>query len=175
MPNTYDLISSTTLASNQQNVSFSSIPQTYSDLVFKISARTNRANTIDRFGVYFNLSKSIAITEENLQGNGTAASASAQTTNFQTIEAFMNADSSTENAFSNIELYIPNYSNGSITIAKPFNLVVCQVNNTTTAYVNLTAGMRNSTAAITDVTFTSDYYSSQFAIGSSFFLYGIKQ
>jgi hypothetical protein len=56
MANTYTLIEAKTLGSSTTTVSFTSIPSTYTDLVFLVSARTTRANVADNTLIGFNSS-----------------------------------------------------------------------------------------------------------------------
>ena len=54
MATTYTLITSQTLASSAASVTFSSIPSTYTDLVLRVSARTDNAAVSDGFYVGLN-------------------------------------------------------------------------------------------------------------------------
>lgn len=55
MPLTYSLISTGTLSGGSASyIEFTSIPSTYTDLLIKVSARTNRASIVDAISLTFN-------------------------------------------------------------------------------------------------------------------------
>ena len=74
MANTYTLISSNTLTSSAASVTFSSIPATYTDLVLRISARSDRVSTTDRLRLTFNSDTATNYSNITLVGDGAAAS-----------------------------------------------------------------------------------------------------
>jgi hypothetical protein len=174
MANTYTLISSSTLASTgTSDFIFSSIPNTYTDLLIKISARLTGATTQDSMYVRFNGSSGGTDYQEiNLRGNGTTAAGNFPGTNqeYVVVGNALPGSSSLAQTFSNTSLYIPNYSSST---KKSLSVEAVNANNTTTAYLYLVSGLWNLTNAITSIKFTSaSAYS--FAQHSSFYLYGIK-
>jgi len=72
MANTYTLIEAKTLGSNTANVTFSSIPQTYTDLLLKTSLRYT-GSSADSVKMLFNNSSS-NYNFKYLEGNGSSAS-----------------------------------------------------------------------------------------------------
>jgi hypothetical protein len=166
------LISSQTLASAAATVTFSSIPATYTDLSIKCSVRnTTSGNTVSDFWVKFNGLTGSIYSRTRLQGNGAAAASDrTASTSIDNFENMMNGGSSTSNTFSNVDIYIPNYA-GSTT--KPHSMFGAMENNATTAYIAVQANLiPGNTDAISSMIFTSG--SDNFAIGSSFYLYGLK-
>jgi hypothetical protein len=167
MANTYTLIQAQTLASSAASVTFSSIPATYTDLQIFCSARdadTGGAVVALSFnGVTTNLSS------RNLTGNGSAASSGSSSSAFA-IAARSDSGDRTANTFGNSSFYVPNYAGASYN--KPVSVHSAEETNATAVFMNVTAGLWSTTAAITSLTLTPGV--ANFVIGSSFYLYGIK-
>ena len=171
MANTYTLIDKAILTGNQGSVTFSSIPSTYTDLKFIMSARTDgtASTTADTY-IAFNGSTS-GYTNRYVRGNG--ASASSSTIPYTTVGIYVgevNTSTSTTSTFSNSEAYIPNYTSAN---NKSVSTDVVQEANGTTAYAQLNAGLWSNTAAITSIVI-QNAYGYNFVSGSSFYIYGIK-
>lgn len=81
----------------------------------------------------------------------------------------INSGGSTTNSFTSYELYVPNYL---VSQNKPTSGITAFEQNSTTAYLTAVAGLWSNTAAITSIAFSLT--SGDFASGSSFYLYGIK-
>ena len=173
MANTYTLIASNTLSSSAASVTFSSIPATYTDLVLRISARSTYAGTYSQGYVRpNNLAYNPSSTE--LVGTGTSATSTRAGLGAQFGWDFaIPGATNTSNTFGSMECYMPNYN---VVQKKPASLFSVSEGNTATIYetwIEVVAGLNaDSTAAITSVYIYDDY--AQFASGSSFFLYGIK-
>ena len=171
MPLTYTLIASNTLTTSAASVTFSSIPSTYTDLVLRISARSDGAATAYSVFYTFNGSSTSDYSQVWLRGNGADAASSIQSNQTSGISLLtLNGAGTTSNTFSSIELYIPSYNASQ---NKPFSSFGAQENNNTTAYISAVANLRSNTAAVTSLTATAGS-STNFVSGSSFFLYGIK-
>lgn len=158
--NTYEAIASQTLSSAASSVTFSSIPATYTDLVL-VSAAIGTGD----LQVYGRLNGDSGTNYSNtfLAGNGTSASSIAQTnTNVYQNDYYLAV--STDGGL--ITMNFMNYSNS--TTYKTILVRSGLGNKGVNAIVNL---WRN-TAAITSIALTVS--GNQFAIGSTFSLYGIK-
>jgi len=171
MPSTYVLISSTQLTSTTSSVTFSSIPSTYTDLVIKVSGRSDQTASAHsvRFFINGNTGSSYSFTRLLGTGSGT----STYTSGFNTELYFNNGvstDSNTINTFGTAEIYIPNYLS---TTNKPMSSQQAQETNSSTAYMGITAGLTNITSAITSIEVATNPGTS-YVSGSSFYLYGIK-
>jgi hypothetical protein len=167
MPNTYTLISATTLSSSAATVTLGSIPDTYTDLHLVCSLRSDYSNTTNNAYVYFNSSDGGAA--KFLSGNGSAAS----TLNINYNESYtgnINAATSTSNTFTSYSLYIPNYLSSN---HKSSSQESVTENNATAAVAWLGARLWEFTAAVTSITFRLQF--STYAVGSTFYLYGIKK
>ena len=172
MANTYTLISSNVLASSAVSVTFSAIPSTYTDLVLRASTRSTNAGSwvsypyIDFGGVTTSSSTMIA-------GNGATAksmrNAPAYAINYDNTNGSDSAGN-TASTFDTLEWYIPNYAGSTL---KPIGIIGAAENNTTTAYIQATAGLTSMSTAISTIRVYTD--GQTFAIGSSFYLYGIKK
>lgn len=167
MPNTMTLINAQTVGSGgASSITFSSIPQTYTDLLIKLSGRNN--TTEQNVMLSFNGSTA-NFSSRLLYGNGSTA-ASATYTDSRGLN--MNYSTAVANSFSNGELYIANYSNSSIN--KTWSSDTVQEDNIANPVYNfMYAGLWSSTAAITSITLTP-ISSSSFVQYSTAYLYGIK-
>jgi len=166
MANTYTLIQAQTLASSAANVTFSSIPATYTDLVVRVSGRSANASVGSDFIMQLNgVSTNRSFT--NLYGNGTTTASSAGTSD---VVSNIVGNNATANTYSNFECYIPNYLSSN---NKSFNIFEVDENNATTSYQYMNAGLWSSSAVITSITFSAESGANILAT-SSFYLYGIK-
>jgi hypothetical protein len=178
---TYTLIQSVTVGSGgAASIEFGSIPQTYTDLVLVGSVRststTSNTGEYDPIGYRFNASTS-GYSARNLQGNGSAASSSTQTTltasgggTYGRISnAGINNSLSGTSIFTSFNLYLPNYVGST---NKSWSLEYVEERNATATYSEMIAGLWSNTAAITSITFA--LANGNFAEFSSASLYGIK-
>ena len=167
MANTYQLIEAQTLGSAAASVTFSSIPNTYTDLKLVYSARSSSTSgTSELLAISFN-GTTTNYNRLLIEGNGSsAASYSGALRSFGGIPT-SNATAST---FGNGELYIPNYLSSN---NKSYSGDSVSENNATSAVQNLDANIWNNTSAITSIAITT-YNSNNLVQYSTFYLYGIK-
>jgi hypothetical protein len=168
MATTYEIIDKATLASTASSVTFSSIPSTYTDLLLKVSARDN--NSASANGSYYTIGfngSTTGFTAMFLRGTGSAVTSSS----FAQYAGNSVTTAQTASTFSNDEIYIPNYA-GSNNKSYSSNAVV--ETNATGAFATLIAGIWSNTAAITSLKIEAAGGGFLFQIGSSFYLYGIK-
>ena len=166
MANTYELITSTTLSSSASTVTLSSIPSTYTDLHLICSLRSDYSSVTNNAYCYFNSSDDGRAIF--LYGDGS----SLNTLNINYNESYtgnINAATSTSNTFTSYSLYIPNYLSSNYKSSCQDSVTQ---NNATTALTWLGARLWEHTAAITSITFRLQF--STYAVGSTFYLYGIK-
>ena len=175
MANTYNLIASNTLSSTAASVLFSGIPNTYTDLILKWSARAATDTNPASMGIKLNadtgnnsatyLRVTTGPTVESLRRSGTESG------NYLYDRFTSVASDELANTFSNGEIYIPSYTASG---NKPVGLfTVNETNTTTTLYSpNIGAGLFRNSAAITSITIQQ--LSGNLASGSTFWLYGIK-
>jgi hypothetical protein len=151
------------------DVTFSNIPQTYTDLVIKASTRNNdSASTSGSYYIIKFNGSSTSFTNRYLRGNGSAASSAT----FNQYAGNSVTTGQTASTFSNDEIYIPNYA-GSTNKSYSADSVV--ENNATGAFSLLSAGLWSNTAAITSVTLeAANAGANPFQQYSTFTLYGIS-
>jgi hypothetical protein len=125
---------------SSNTITFSSIPQTYTDLVLLVSDRSDRAASNDALILKLNGSTS---TGRRLYGSGSTVTSTANP------DPLDSADTSTANSFSNIIFYIANYA--STTTNKSWFADGVQENNATSAHQSITAGLYASNSAVTSL------------------------
>jgi hypothetical protein len=164
MANTYTLIASNTVGSGgASSVTFSGIPQTYTDLVVKMSGRTNRGVDFDSITMTFNGS-STGITWLTLFSDGTTVTSG-------TAQRFwVNSTTQTANTFGNADIYIPQYTSANY---KTTSIDVVTENNATYSFAEMLTQLWSNTAAITSIELAPQFGSSWLQY-STFYLYGIK-
>jgi len=159
-------IASTDLTASASSVTFSSIPQGYTDLKIVVSARdASTGSYANDFLISINGSTA-NLSNRMLYGTGAAV---ASTTN-ATWVANVPANTSTANTFGNTELYFPNYN--STTTSKSYSVDSVTENNATNALAMLNAGLYSSNTAISSIGFSLAGGTS-FTANSTFSLYGI--
>lgn len=160
-----ELINSASVgAGGATSIQFSSIPQTYTDLVLLISVRSGSSN--DTLFLRIN-GNTLATTSRILEGNGSSATGNSSTTNtfvrFGTITS-----GATASTFSSGLAYLPNYTGSA---NKTVSVDYVSENNDTTAYQTIVGGTFPITAAITSLLISNT--GSSIAQYSTAYLYGI--
>jgi hypothetical protein len=166
------LIESKTLGTAAASIEFTSIPQTFTDLVVLASIRTARTDdTFDDIVFRFNGDSTASrYTFRRLFGNGSAASSSNAALDRGYFGVF-SSNLSTANTFGNGSLYIPNYA-GSTNKSSSADTVM--ENNATASRQILLANLYSATTAISSILFFSDVGANLMA-GSTISLYGITK
>jgi hypothetical protein len=162
MAKSYTLIQAQTLTSSAASVTFSNIPQNYTDLVIFISARGDWVSSGH---------PSLYIAPNNGAVTATVLATTAATSvvsNSSTGYQWINKGNYTANTFCNGSIYIPNYA--STTQYKPFIVDMVTENNSAEAQLSLNIFRYSSNTAITSLVFTTD---GNFVTNSTFYLYGV--
>lgn len=168
---TYVPIASTTLSSNNTTVNFSSIPQTYKDLVLHISVRSNYSAADMRFRINGNTGSIYSRTYMLANEATTSSTRYTGTAGNNVMSGNFNNTSTTSNIFTPIEIYIPSYTSN---VEKPSSTFgTCSNNGSTLQYIYTEANLAQDTNPITSITLI-DTFSTGFLAGSSFYLYGIN-
>jgi len=145
MANTYTLIASSTVGSGgAAYVEFTSIPATYTDLLVRLSLRSDQAAVYASSTILLNGSTA-NFTYKFVYGEGATAASFGGSTN---LSADQNGDTATASTFSNADFYIPNYLSSNY---KSISQDSVTENNGTTAYAELGALLWSNSAAITSV------------------------
>lgn len=158
----YQLIETVTVGgAGAASISFSSIPQTFTDLAVMLSTRS--ASTGNQ--IIPSVNGSTATSTRNLFGDG----GSALGTTAVTWMGFGASSSDTASVFGNGFFYFPNYA---LTQAKFASSHSCNENSGATAYLTIVAAYWSSTTAISTLSFATN--AGNFVQYSSASLYGIK-
>lgn len=170
MANTYTLIASSTVGSGgAANIEFTSIPNTYTDLLIKYSLRTT-----DTVSVYTDIN--VQLNSTNSSGGKVLYAISGTTVGSyspnaaQSFFAMADGDTATASTFGNGEIYIPNYLSSNNKSLSGDSVIE---NNGTNNGINLAAGLYSVTSAVTSFKLTPAA-SLSFKQYSTAYLYGIK-
>ena len=164
----YDSIATVTVGSGgAANVTFSSIPNTYTHL--QIRGITRNANATDATIIRLNSDSGSNYARHFLRGNGTSATAAAASSVSAMEGPFTAYSGTTANAFTGVVIDILDYTNTSknTTIR-----TIGGVDLNGSGAVNLTSGLWMNTAAVTSILISAD--SGNLVEYTQFALYGIK-
>jgi hypothetical protein len=166
MANTFAQIGSTVIVGSggAATIDFTSIPATYTDLIVKLSTRSNYATNGDSAIMRFNGSTT-GYNTKRLQGDG----ASAYSANATEIFFATPAANDSSNIFSVANVYITGYTTSN---AKAITFDSNSENNGTTAYIRLGAAAWTGTGTISSISIYPN--NGSWVQYSSASLYGIK-
>ena len=159
------LIQTITLSSAASSIEFTSIPQTFTDLIFFTSIRASTSGTsVEPCLVTFNANTS-NYTHRTFNGSGSAA-----TSAFGSSRLVFNAPrtGTTANTFGNVSVYIPNYAGAT---NKSYSTDSVTEHNATEAHQTIIAGLWSDSSAITSALFAPT--ANNFEAGSTISLYGV--
>lgn len=162
---TYEPLATQTLSTLAADVYFTSIPQTYTDLVLVQSLNGASHLTV---GFRVNGSNTSIYSSTELAGNGSTASSTRQTSDsYARLTNFGGPDTTGRSLV--ISSFM-NYSNSTT-----FKTVMTRCNNAGGSFpgVQVSAALWRNTAAITSINILTASGAS-YAVGSTFTLYGIK-
>jgi len=167
MADTFVKIATVTVGSGgAANVSFTSIPSTYTDLQLVLSGR-GTTSAIDT-DVTFSINSSTSnFSWRVLQGSGSAASSANGSTN---RAGFITAATNTASTYGSAQWYFPNYTSSSF---KAISADTVNERNATTVSMELAAILWSNTAAITSIALTPS--AGNFEQYSTATLYGISK
>lgn len=169
MPTRRQLIQKITLNSNASSVTFSNIPQNYTDLKLVVSARTDHAAYFDNALIRFNGDSGSNYSWRGVYGlNGSTYSDYVVDTGFQRVYA--TGSSATSGTFGHTIFSIPQYSGSTVKACSTSACTESNISNGPIVYNG--ALLWNSTSAITSINITSSNLKN-FLAGSTFYLYGI--
>jgi hypothetical protein len=159
---TMTLIETKTLGAAAASIEFTSIPQTFTDLVVLISARSTASANLS--AGFFTVNNTNPTERFLMTDNGTVLSGTGSTLRFDVPAA-----TNTANTFSSSQVYIPNYA--STTTNKSISVEHAFESNGSYFTLSINAALYSSTTAITSV----KYSVTTLAIGSTISLYGITK
>lgn len=175
MPSAYNLIESVTVGTAAATITFTSIPQTYTDLVLKIADHVGGFAQTQTYS-YVRLNGNTGANYYNTAmyvRNGTVASIEDVGNTYFFDDPYSTLSDSAANAtFTNKEIYIPKYT--SSTEKKVVKMDYSVVNGSSAnSDLGMQAGLFNSTAAVTSITLFNPS-TGTFNVGTTANLYGIK-
>jgi hypothetical protein len=163
------LIETKTLGTAAASIEFTSIPQTFTDLVLLLSLRGSVSGTLNAGALYFNT----ASPDSNsrwLAGNGASAYSSSRSTNNELRWGDTTGSDNTANTFGSSQIYIPNYTGSQ---NKTISAESTPENNATSwGQGTILAGVSNKSAAITLINILN-LSGGDWEAGSTISLYGI--
>lgn len=151
-------------ASGVSSITFTSIPQTYTDLKILVSSRSNNASTYNAVSITLNSTSTGGSIE--LYSIGSAVGSG---TNGQPYTVYTNGTTTTASTFSNGEIYIPNYTSANRKVLASESVIA---NNATSTLQDIHTTLHDLTSAITSITLTAA--AGNFVSGTTFYLYGIS-
>jgi hypothetical protein len=154
------------------SIDFTSIPSTYTDLVLKLSLRQNTTNFGSGITMTFNNNTSSSYSMRLLRGNPSSSDASSASETNLTSTFVGVTQMNTASTFTNMEMYIPNYT--STTAAKSVSIDEVTEANQTESRLYFLANLWNPStqAAIDRITINATSF--DFVQYSTAYLYGVS-
>ena len=172
LPSTMTPIATNTLTAAAASVTFSSIPQGYTDLIVIASVKNDFTAALNRSArLRFNGDTGTNYSETVIYGTGSAAASTRETSQASAWygEVVTSSASVNANSFSNFILNIMNYSNTTT-----FKTFIAR-SNVTENFLTAATCLYSSTNPLTSITFFPNTPgTSNFVTGSTITLYGIK-
>ena len=185
MPNTFTLISAQTVGSGgAANITFSSIPQTYTDLRMYMSTRvTNNGEgsnppisrgevTFNSTGTNYSIAMLYALPNQSPTQNAAVGVGTVSSRSFY-FGASSSALASHAGAFSSSTVYIQDYT--STTKFKVYSIESVVETNSASGELDICSGCWNNNAAITSIKVNPYDLTASFAQYSTMYLYGISK
>ena len=170
MPKGMQAIYTLNVVATSPVVTFNNIPQNYTDLLIKISARSNVSAVSSEMYITHNGDLSSSYSTTWLQGTGTSVGSSRGSNNGAVVTIQINGSTSTSNTFGSIDIYTPNYSS---TLFKQNIVDAVTENNAAGNDSKLISYLYRSNTPLTSVSFTA--VGGGFVTDSTFTLYGISR
>ena len=162
------------VGSATNTLAFNNIPQTFTDLQLVISARVTLSTASQAMYVQFNTDSGLNYSGTTLRGTGASANSYRSSSNNAFLEIDLPNELNTANTYSNLSIYIPNYTSSNfkqviIDDAKESNSA------STETMLILRANLWRSTSPITKIDIGTNITAPNFAGNSTFTLYGITK
>lgn len=154
------------------NITFSNIPQTYTDLKVVISTRDSGSGSSQNLKISFNGVGGTSYSSRLLYGDGSSASSFTLSSAAALEHQYSTAAGATASTFGSTEVYVPNYTSST---NKSVSVDSVTENNATGVSMGLSAGLFSNTSAITSITLAPFSGSNTFVQHSTATLYGISR
>lgn len=169
---TYVAIAKTVLTGSQNNITFSSIPSTYTDLVLLVSSRDDAAaGNYRKFYVITVNGNTANYGWTRLTGNSSTAASTRQTAGGDWYGS-SEAGGNTASTFDNNEFYFANYRSSNNKVMSATTVVEGNSTTANQTFIEATANLWADTTAISTIVIATT--AANFVSGSRFDLYGIK-
>lgn len=166
------VISSTTLSVTTSSISFSSIPQTYKDLMLVTHMRETGASVYANIWIRVNgIGTDYAESGSYTNGSNNGAFFGNRT-DYWYYNNYIPAASATANAFGPSSFYIPNYTSAFFKCISGHSVGTNAATAPTNTRQGITSGLWANTSAITSITMIGG--NGDFAAGSTATLYGVS-
>jgi hypothetical protein len=164
------LIESKTLATAAASIEFTSIPQTFTDLVLTISARSAASGARNDIQITINSDTGSNYSGRRLIGvDGVTQSAAGSGSPSAAQLVAIVGNGATADTFANGSIYFPNYTS---TTNKSFSVDMVAENNSSSSYIlGITAYLYTTSSAITSIKIQPDGWN--LVAGTTMSLYGI--
>jgi hypothetical protein len=158
-------------AGGAASISFSNIPQTYTDLCIVVSSRKSLSTGLGYSSINFNGDTGSNYGYVFLNGAGTTVY---QNLSSPATFLFFSSDdqANTANTFGSASIYIPNYVS-NIGFKSVYTHCVSENNSAASAYMDIHSGLWRSTSSITSVVLADLVTGSSFVQYSTATLYGV--
>ena len=157
-------------AGNAVNITFSNIPQTFTDLLLVTSLRSNRDAKLDRARVVLNGDQANNYTYRTFVGTGTSIFGEGITTNGMIFYS-ANGNTASASTFSTVKVLLPNYRVSGIVKVASLDGSWASF-ETNESWREMNTGTWNGTTAITSLSLVMDFGTAWLQYSSST-LYGI--
>jgi hypothetical protein len=172
MAYTYSKLAETTVgAGGTSTITFSNIPQNYTDLVLKMSTRINSAVYFNFHYLRFNGS-SVSYSDSRLEAQTTTATSAKNTNISETYWGITTGASATANTFASSEIYIPNYTSSGVKSASAESVSENNSGTNNQWGLELFANLWSNVTAISSITIAPS--GGSFVQYSTATLYGIR-
>jgi len=172
MPNNLNMIPIQTVtvgSGGTTSIEFNPIPQTYTDLLLRLSVRSTRSGTYEGgIGIGINGNRTTGYSWRTIEVQGTSVTSN-NTSYEPDWTSRIPASQTTSGIFSNVDVYIPNYTSSN---SKAYFSDGIGERNSATASLTLLTGLQTSTSPITSLSIhdQSNTLLTQFSTAT---LYGI--
>ena len=175
MANTYTKIASVSLSAQAASMTFSSIPQTYTDLLIKWTGRLAAGGAVENCTLKFNGSTT-SYSNKDLEYVGPDYGVRSLTNLGGTNDVYSGhipTSGAAANTFSNNEIYIPNYTSSNYKVISVDSVAEANSAAILDFALAFATGLWSNTEAVTSITLASDT-GYNLAAYSTATLYGIK-
>jgi hypothetical protein len=169
IPTSFESIASATGTGSSGNITFSSIPSTYTSLQIRLIGRDGAGTGTSNFGIQINSDTGSNYTRHNLRGNGTSATAGGSASTSSISGTILPLSNQTANTMGVSIVDIHDYASTSkYKTVRIFGGVDLNGSGT----VSLESGLWMSTSAITSITLIPGW--TTWTTNTTIALYGIK-